>query len=550
MSTPDDTNFGGEGDNSPLSDHDKLLKSQEETDHEGRSDEMVVSGANPPTTSAQVNCPEGASAIPTTKQSRDLEETPTVDPQADGIRPRRKSGPRGATVEDVPPQDDTTATDRDKGNHSCDSDQDEPNTANVVLNVKKTFVYCAVHKISKHKWILGGLLVFLSNVQLVLTVIHCGKDIYRFYDTADRTTEAPYPPWILLILLRGLVRFVLTLCLSLSLWNQFFNKRLKGDPLTYELERPRNFNLIKVYAEKHRGRVLKKVTQQNDFLQEMQSEIVDSLNITCLTSILQSVFLSTILMIMLIRTNGQDTITMVNMVIGVLDILSFFTNLVFSSITLEFYFTEARIMHIAREIRLLPEANKKLRQKAKTVDHQLIDRWYGLEILCNYYSLLLPLILFASFASQIPLGSMEPKHDLPKEAVYYWSIYIIAVFIGQLLISCPFQVRTVHLTGIILEVSAFIMLLLVCEDFTWSAYTHVLYAIIPLTYLIWYHLVSATRQWMSINQSSRADGNAVHVPNFASQIGFFVLIICTLAASFFTEFYYILSMSNSARHMS
>ena len=228
MSTPDDTNFGGGGDNSPLRDHDDLLKSQEETDGEGRSDEMVLPVAKPPTTSAQVNCPE---------------ETPTVDlqtgslPQADGIRQRRQLEPRGATVEDVPPQDDTTATDRDKGNHSCDSDQDEPNTANVVLNVKKALVYRAVHKISKHKWILGGLLVFLSNVQLVLMVIHCGKDIYRFYDTAARTTEAraPYPPWILLMLLRGLVRFVLRLCLSLSLWNQFFNKRLKGDPLTYEM---------------------------------------------------------------------------------------------------------------------------------------------------------------------------------------------------------------------------------------------------------------------------------------------------------------------------
>ena len=391
-------------------------------------------------------------------------------------------------------------------------------------------------------------------VAVVLTALMCMQiflvsvDCYQSYNIRSEHSQCscsfPYP-WLVTAALRITSRFAFPLLLCIVFWRQVVCTKaaaLEGQPCTKgtfaaEIEKEHNHKIVREIVQKLWDTSVKPTESGKKHLKLFRDQINDELTWMCIASLVQSaVLVSSSITFHLIDTpkaNWFDSYVW----LGAVRTLSLGIITALSGVMLSFYFLESKIKRYVRVIYTLPSISRTLRDKAKDMEHCITDRWYPLEIGIRFASVIIPTILLVSWASDIPLScgfSVSTEAITKQSAAACWMGFIVVVTVGQVMVTSPFHPIYIRITGLSMEVTIFFIFYLTFPTKEWMQLSHILYAIVPLSYLIWYHIASIRRQWLAINGSKQ--GNPTYVSRLASRTGLLILILATLFASLYVEY--------------
>ena len=206
-------------------------------------------------------------------------------------------------------------------------------------------------------------------------------------------------------------------------------------------------------------------------------------------------------------------------------------------------FLDGQIKHYFRQFRAYC-TTKQLKQKAKAVDDCISERWYLLNKLISIMTVLFCILLIVSWASGTPLTcgvSISNGAVSNQSASGFWLVFILVLTFGQFCGTNPTSIAF-GVISITVEVIVLVLLRILSPTLEWSKFTHILYAIIPLSYFLWYHGMSLPRQWAGINikaKNSTADSRTVYWSRFCSRSALITLILCALTLSVHTEYKHI-----------
>ena len=421
-------------------------------------------------------------------------------------------------------------------------DQEEP-----ILNIKSFTAYVCVRKFSYSTRVVAFALTALMCMQMFLVSMDCYESYGIRSEHSHCSCSFPFP-WLVTAMLRITSRFAFPLLLSIVFWRHVVCRRAgsaaEGQAVTKgkfsaEIQKKRNHPIVLEFCKKHWDSSVKQNADGATLLRSIQDELNAELNWMCLTSLLQSAILVVSLFAFhLVAFDVHDN----NWVdssfwLGIVDLLSFGIILAVSGVMLSFYFLESKIKRCVRAIYTLSSKNRALREKAKAKEHCLTRRWYPLEIGMRYASVIIPVILIMTWASDVPLScgfSVSVEAITNHSAAACWLGFILVIVFGQVMVTSPFRPFYIRWTGLGMESVVLCIFYWTFPTYKWIQLIHILYAIVPLSYLIWYHVASIRRQWIAVN--TEKEENPSYVSRLSSRIGFFILILATLVASLRTEY--------------
>ena len=225
------------------------------------------------------------------------------------------------------------------------------------------------------------------------------------------------------------------------------------------------------------------------------------------------------------------------------DLFFFGVILCVCSTVMSLLFLDGQIKHYFRQFCAYC-TDKQLKQKAKAVDDCISERRYLLNKLISIMSVLFYSLLIVSWASGTPLTcgiSISNEAVSNQSASVFWLVFILVLTFGQFCGTNPtsitFGVMSVTVEGIVL-----VLLRILSPTLEWSKFSRILYAIIPLSYFLWYHGMSLPRQWVGINIKAKnftADSQTIYWSRFCSRSALIALILCALTLSVYTEYKHI-----------
>ena len=413
------------------------------------------------------------------------------------------------------------------------------------LDLWKFTAYTWVHKFCSYITLTAIALTTLMCEQIFLVSVDCYESYNIRSEHSQCSCSFPYP-WLGTAALRITSRFAFPLLLSIVFWRQVVCRKaaaLEGqagstkESFAAEIKKRHNHGIVKELVRKFWNKSVKPTDDAIVLLNRIRDELDHELTSMCFTSLVQPF----VLIIAFFTFNLVDAHSGVwqgsSYWLGVADILSFGIVTAVSGVMLSFYFLESKIKHYVRTVHTLLNTNRTLRDKAKETEHIITKRWYPLEIGMRFVSVIIPTILLMSWASDIPLScgfSVSIEAITKQSAAACWMGFIVVVTVGQVMVTSPFYPLYLRCSGLIMEVIFLFIFYITFPTNEWMQLTHVLYAIVPLSYLIWYHIASICRQWLAINKTT--EGNPTYVSRLASRTGLFILIMATLAASLYVEY--------------
>ena len=226
------------------------------------------------------------------------------------------------------------------------------------------------------------------------------------------------------------------------------------------------------------------------------------------------------------------------------DLLFFYVILSVCGTVMSLLFLDGQIKHYFRQFRAYCATKQlSLKQKAKAVDDCISERWYLLNKLISIMTVLFCILLIVSWASGTPLTcgvSISNAAVSNQSASGFWLVFILVLTFGQFFGTNP-KLLTFGVISITVEVIVLVLLRILSPTLEWSKFTHILYAIIPLSYFLWYHVMSLPRQWAGINikTKSSADSRTIYWSRCCSRSALIALILCALTLSMCTEYKHI-----------
>ena len=488
---------------------------EEERDHEGQQnqgDESQV-GQPPDTEQQQVTCPKSYSS-----------------PRA----PSHHSQESQTGGQDTDPQ----------------RQEEKP-----ILYLWNFSAYSCVRRFCFHTTLVAVVLTTLMLMQIFLVSIDCYESYNIRSEHSQCSCSFPYP-WFVPTALRIASRFAFPLVLSIVFWRQVVCRKgiaaesqpgPTGGTFAAEIEQDNNNQAVKYLVENVVRSIwdpsVKSTDNGKKLLKKVRDRMDTELKWMCITSLVQSVILvASFFAFNLVDAHNTHWFKS-SVLLGVADTLSFGIVTAVSGVMLSFYFIESKIKRYVRAVHTLPHSSlpsdSPLRKKAKRTEHCITNRWYPLEIGIRFASVIIPVILLMNWTSDIPLscGFSVSKEAITKyspSAAACWLSFIVVVTFGQVMVTSPFNPIYIRLTGLGMEVAMLIVFYITFPNNEWMQLTHVLYAIVPLSYLIWYHIASIRRQWLAINMTD--DGNPTYVSRLASRTALLIFILATLVASLYVEY--------------
>jgi hypothetical protein len=236
-----------------------------------------------------------------------------------------------------------------------------------------------------------------------------------------------------------------------------------------------------------------------------------------------------------------------SILLGIVDVVSFGALLVMCGTVLSLLYLDGVIKQYFRQFRVYC-VSKQLKIKAKNVDDCISEHWYPLNKLISILTVLYCVVLTISWASGTPLscGISIPQEKIEDTfASYSWLWLILTLGFGQFFGMCPFSFWCGICVSVV-ETLILVMLYFLSPSLEWSQFTHVLYAIVPLNYLLWYHIMSIPRQWAGIRIISNGrnfnpDSRTTYWSRFGSRSALIILILSALSLSMYTEYGHIIS---------
>ena len=419
-------------------------------------------------------------------------------------------------------------------------DQEEP-----ILNIKKFTAYVCVRKFSYSTRVVAVALTALMFMQIGLVSMDCYESYGIRSEHSHCSCSFPFP-WLVTAMLRITSRFAFPLVLSIVFWRHVVCRRAgsaaesqavtKGK-FSAEIQKKRNHPIVLEFYKKHWDSSVKPNADGDTLLRSIQDDLNAELTWMCITSLLQSAILVvTMFAFRIVDVHDANWLDS-SFWLEIVDFLSFGITLSASGVMLSFYFLESKIKRCVRAIHTLSSRNRALREKAKAKEHCLTRRWYPLEIGMRYTSVIIPVILIMSWASDVPLScgfSISVEAITKHSAAACWLGFILVIVFGQVMVTSPFRPFYIRWTGLSMESVMLCIFYWTFPTYKWIQLIHILYAIVPLSYLIWYHVASIRRQWIAVNTDK--EENPTYVSRLASRIGLFVLILATLVASLRTEY--------------
>ena len=428
-----------------------------------------------------------------------------------------------------------------------DTDPQQQQQQKPILDIWSFSAYTCIRKFCYSTTLVAAALTALICMQIFLVSVDCYESYSIRSEHSQCSCSFPYP-WLVTAALRITSRFAFPLLLSIVFWRHVVCRKTRaaaeGQPVSKvkfaaEIEKEHNQTVVIQLYKKFWD---SSVRPSNDIsgkqlLKSIRDQINTELTWMCITSLLQSALLVTVLfafhLIDAQDVNWFDT----SFWLGVVDTLSFGIILAVSGVMLSFYFLESKIKHYVRAIHTFPSTSRTLRDKARTTENCITSRWYPLEIGIRYASVVIPTTLVMSWASDIPLScgfSVTVEAITNHSAAACWLGFIAVVTIGQVMVTSPFRPFYIRWTGLSMEAVIIFIFYCTFPTYKWMQLTHILYAIVPISYLIWYHIASIRRQWLAVNRVK--DENPTYVSRLASRTGLLILILATLAASLRTEY--------------
>ena len=404
--------------------------------------------------------------------------------------------------------------------------------------------YTYVRKFSFSTTLVAVALTALMGMQIFLVSVDCYESYNIRSEHSQCSCSFPYP-WLVTAALRIASRFAFPLLLSIVFWRHVVcskavaveNQPTSKRTFAIEIEKKHNYKVVRELVEKFWIISVKPTDTGLKLLQRVRDKMNTELTWMCITSLLQSALLIVTLFAFNLVEANDTNMSGSSYWLGVADILSFGIVTAVSGVMLSFYFLESKIKRYVRTVHTLPSTSRTLRDKAKEAEHCITNRWYPLEIGMRFASVVIPTILLMGWASDIPLScgfSVSIEAIEERSAAACWMGFIVVVIVGQGMVTIPFKPVFIRFTGLSMEIAILSIFYLTFPTTEWMQLSHVLYAIVPLSYLIWYHIASIRRQWLAINRTK--EGNPTYVSRLASRIGLLILIIATLAASIRVEY--------------
>ena len=231
-------------------------------------------------------------------------------------------------------------------------------------------------------------------------------------------------------------------------------------------------------------------------------------------------------------------------VIFILDLVSFGVLLFMCGVAMSLLLLDGEIKHYIRQFRTF--CTSKLKQKAKTVDDCIGERWHPMNKLISAMTVLYCFLLVISWASGSPLScgySINNQAIKDESACGYWLVFIMVLALGQFFGTNP---KSFTFAVIIIGIEVLVLLVvgILSPTLEWSKFTHILYAIVPLSYLLWYHIMSIPRQWAGITlktktKSTAVNSRTIYWSRIGSRSAMIALIAFSLIASVYTEYKHI-----------
>ena len=454
---------------------------------------------------------------------------------------RRPQSPRNRELLSYPSSSDAP------NEHSVTAalDQQPENDACYVLSLQKMGPYRFIKShVKAHK----DLLAVILGILMVMQVFLVAEDSYVSYEAKSTHSgcKCSFPfPWLLTFLLRFFSRLVIPLTISIMFWRQIVRQRSPSrvgkdgksnrsaqQAFSAELMRPINEKTVRAFIEKHWNPALVNASTREQ-LESVQKHFESKLTYMLVYATCQPLVLFLALLLFNVFNLNADQMPWATALLGFADIVSLSLVSAASGFMLSFYFIAVDMKKYIRCLCAINGVIKGLTTKANTIEKCITDQWYPLEIGMRFSSAIYPLFLIVSWAADTPLScGFSVTIDALNDAAGCWLLFILSIGVGQLLTASPLKPHLLGAVGLACEIVLLGLLWLFSPTYEWSALTHILYAVIPLCFLIWYNVVSIDRQLVAINRGN----NQTHVSRMFSRSGLLALICLGLTMSLATDF--------------
>jgi hypothetical protein len=420
-----------------------------------------------------------------------------------------------------------------------------------MLNIRKMLPYKVVYSrpVRGNTELVAIFLGFLLMMQFFLVL----RDSFMSYNTKSNHSgcECTFPfPWLLTFALRAYSRIVIPLAVSIMFWRQVVRpwapqregrdgqqERSPEEAFSFQLMKKNNASIVKAFIAIFWNSSLVNSTVEKQ-LQSVQDHFERKLIWMLLLAIIQPIILFVALVgFNVFNLTGTDNMPTLAFMLGIADIISLTLVSFASGIMLSFYFIEVDIKKYIRCLCTVQGIGKTLISKATRIDNCITDRWYPLEIGMRISSGVYPILLLVSWSADTPLscGFSVPTDtlDVKNYAAACWLVFILSIAVGQLLSSAPLKPDLLGPVGLLSEFVILLLLWIFSPTHRWSELTHILYAVVPLCFLLWYHVVSIDRQLAALRKGKN---KPTHVSRLCSRISLLLLITVGLYASVATDY--------------
>ena len=388
-------------------------------------------------------------------------------------------------------------------------------------------------------------LIFLASM-LLFQVVLFGFDCYNGFQIESNHSKCTsnWFPFLLTTSLRALSRIIFPLAIFVCFCIEFLKEQSENcssrRKFIIEVVKPRNKDIADEFIKSY----LNYPNSQNEVTMKDRIWYLQKyLDMYLWRLMLLSLIQAFVLMIALAVFSAFN-LSQKWFVIFILDLVSFGVLLFMCGVAMSLLLLDGEIKHYIRHFRTY--CNSKLKRKAETVDNCIGERWHPMNKLISVTTVLYCFLLVISWASGSPLscGYSINNQAIEDESVSgYWLVFIMVLALGQFCATNPISF-TFGVIIIGVEVIVLSIIYKLSPTLEWSKFTHILYAIVPLSYLLWYHIMSIPRQWVGINlktntKSTAANRRTIYWSRIGSRSAMITLIAFALAASLYTEYNHI-----------
>jgi hypothetical protein len=384
--------------------------------------------------------------------------------------------------------------------------------------------------------ILSACLVALLLIQVFLV----GVDIFRgssqqsSHSKCVSDVSRSYP----IISLRILSRVILPGCILVYFWCWITDNPacVVRKKFLAEILNPRNNETASELIKRFVNPFFEDQLGTRHHLEEIQKDLDKRLKcmilLSCLVAVVLTIALTAFSVFDLLTTNS-----FVLIILGVADIISFGFLLVMCGTVLSLLFLDMEIKKYFRQFRAYC-TDKQLKLKAKAVDDSISNRWYPMSVLVNILTVLYCVLLIISWSSGIPLScgvSIDTEVLMNDSPSAYWLVFLIVLAVGQFSGTSPYS-YSFSVVSIAVETIILLLLYFCSPSKEWSEFTHILYATIPLSYFLWYHILALPRQWAGIRIALGSSSNMYWILKIVMHTSLITLIIVNVCLSGYTEY--------------